>query len=118
MSLCFWREAPLVHTCFTHTINEVINGEMDIRNIKFISIQAGAKLGGHSHSYLEGRFILKGEIEYTLRLGSEVQTIELRAGDVMILKPNVVHNAETKTAVEMIDFSACGFFSSDFNNET
>lgn len=119
MSLFHLYKAPRVLQLSTHDIYEVLNGQMDVRNIKLLHINAGVTLGGHSHDFYEGKMLLDGKILYQLkhRFNNFPEArIVMEPYDVMILAPNVIHTAYFPERCTVIDFSALGFFSSSFNN--
>lgn len=120
MSLYHLYKAPLVLDKPTHKIFEILNGQMDVRNIKLLRINAGVTLGGHSHDFYEGKVLLNGKIVYQLKhrfdTAPEARDIVMEPYDVMILAPNVIHTAYFPEPCVVIDFSALGFFSSGFNN--
>jgi uncharacterized RmlC-like cupin family protein len=98
---------------------EILNGQIDVRNIKLLTVKAGSIIGGQSHAYHEAKYMISGEMRYRLASrGGERSEVTLRGGDLMILAPYIFHEAEFIKDTLVMDFSDVGFFSTEFNNQS
>ena len=99
------------------TTTELLNGQLDIRNVKLLKVNGGTKVGGHSHPYFEAKYLLAGRARYTVTCQGLIEQFDFLEGELLIMAPHIVHTAEFPIYSVLLDFSEVGFISSDLNNE-
>ena len=115
-------KANLVHEDPRRKLVELMNGEMNIKNIKILDVKEDSFLGGqtgHWHQYGEMMHILKGEaVNYVMENidTGEKETFHLKEGDTVFRTGRIIHGGDFKKGTIVLDGSCEMFVSDDFNN--
>lgn len=105
-------KSHIVHAGKAYFIEEVMNGQIGVRNAKIMRIGAGTEFPGHRHPYYEAAYIISGEMRYRFSDGEYT----LPPGELMIKCPNIWHAATVPVDTVVFCFAEQSFVASDFNN--
>lgn len=102
----------------THTIDEIFNGELLVRNAKILTVKAGTVLGNHMHWFAEARLLISGCVDYEVvnKVTGERDAFRMTPGMIFYTTPHVVHTATFREDSVMLDLSEGAFVSREFNN--
>ncbi len=97
---------------------EVQNGQLNIKNLKFLQVKKKSYLGGHWHTYPEVMYILKGKADYTMKNidTGEEETFQLEEGDVVFRTGRIVHGGTFTKESIILDGATETYVSQDFND--
>lgn len=111
--------AKIVHSDERRDIIEIMNGEMNIRNLKILVIKKGEQiLGNHYHWYPEIMYVMKGKCHYYLKnkITGETEEMDIKEGEVMIKTPMIVHTCLAYEDTILIDGAAEAWVSEEYNH--
>jgi len=118
----FIKKIDCVHEDERRGIFEMLNGELDVKNIKILKVKEDSFLGtkdGHYHVYPEVMYILEGSVvDYKMKNldTGEEEVFTLEAGDVVFRTGRIVHGGTFKKGTIVIDGACNAYISQDFND--
>ena len=113
------RKIKLVHEDERRKILEIMNGELNIKNMKILDVKEDSYLGGHWHQYAEVMYMMKGKAtNYVMKNidTNESETFDLEEGDVVFRTGRIVHGGNFKAGSIVIDGACESYVSTDFND--
>lgn len=116
------RKIEKVHEDDRRSIMEIMNGELNVKNLKILDVKETCYLGGkegHWHQYPEVMCILKGKaIDYTMTNidTNETEVFQLEEGDVVFRTGRIIHGGIFEGGSLVVDGSCEMYISADFND--
>lgn len=102
------------------SIFEILNGQLNIKNMKILKVKKGQQLlGNHWHPYAEVMYILKGASPiYKMKNidTNEEETFNLQEGDVVFRTGRIVHAGWFDEGSIVIDGACEPYLNQDFND--
>lgn len=115
----FIKKAEIVNEDDRRQIVEIMNGQLEIKNMKVLIVKEDSYLGGHWHTYSEIMHILKGRvINYKMKNidTGEEETFTLEEGDTVFRTGRIVHGGDFTKGSIVIDGATETYVSRDFND--
>ncbi len=113
------RKINLVHEDERRGIWEIMNGELQIKNMKILKVKEDSYLGGHWHVYGEVMHVLKGsakDYKMTNLDTGETETYQLEEGDTVFRTGRIVHGGTFLKGSIVVDGACEMYLSADFND--
>lgn len=116
------RKIREVHEDERRKIMEIMNGELNVKNLKILEVKEDCYLGGkdgHFHQYPEIMYIMKGSAQdYTMTNidTNETEIFNLEEGDIVFRTGRIIHGGTFKAGTIVIDGSCEMYISADFND--
>jgi len=115
----FINKAVLVSDDERRNIIEIMNGDMNVKNLKILNVKKGGLiLGNHWHPYGELMYVLKGSGHYHMKDmdTGESEEYDLVEGDVVYRGPRISHAGHFIEGSILIDGACETYVSADFND--
>ena len=115
----FIKKAVLVSDDERRNIIEIMNGDMNVKNLKILNVKKGGLiLGNHWHPYGELMYVLKGSGHYHMKDmdTGESEEYDLVEGDVVYRGPRISHAGHFIEGSILIDGACETYVSADFND--
>lgn len=112
-------KAKIVSDDKRRTIYEIMNGQLNIKNMKILKVKKGKQLlGNHWHPYSEVMYILKGSAKYRMKNldTGEIEDYDLKEGDVVFRTGRIVHAGIFTEDSIIVDGAENTYISQDFND--
>ena len=119
MNGVYVKKANMVSDDERRTIIEIMNGDMNIKNLKILNVKKGQLiLGNHWHPYGELMYVLKGSGHYHMyNIDTEEQEeYDLKEGDVVYRGPRIAHAGYFEEGSILIDGACETYVNTDFND--
>ena len=113
------KKANMVSDDERRTIIEIMNGDMNIKNLKILNVKKGELiLGNHWHPYGEVMYILKGGGHYIMKNidTKEQEEFDVQEGDVVYRGPRITRAGYFTEGSILIDGACETYVSPDFND--
>jgi len=113
------QKAKIVSSDDRRDIIEIMNGQLNIKNMKVLKVKKGEQLlGNHWHPYPEVMYILKGKARYIMKNidTGEFEHFDLVEGDVVFRTGRITHAGYFSEDSIIIDGAAESYISQDFND--
>lgn len=112
------KKAEIVSSDDRRDIIEIMNGQINVRNMKVLKMKKGELLGNHWHPYPEVMYILQGKVKYKMKNidTGEIEDYDLESGDVVFRTGRIVHAGYFSEDSIVIDGAAEPYLSQDFND--
>lgn len=115
----FINKAVLVSDDERRNIIEIMNGDMNVKNLKILNVKKSKLiLGNHWHPYAELMYVLKGSGHYHMKNidTGESEEFDLEEGDVVYRGPRISHAGYFTEGSILIDGACETYVSADFND--
>lgn len=98
-------KVKVAHEDERRRLSAIFNGEFIAKQVKLINVKKASTLGNHYHYYSELFYVLQGKATYTLENVNtrERQLLKLKAGDRVIIGPEIAHKAEMEKGTVMVE---------------
>lgn len=105
MNGVYLSTVPVAHEDERRSLSAIFNGEFVARQVKVLKIKKPSILGNHYHEYSELFYVFDGEVTYTLESTEtgDRQVVKMKAGDRLIISPQIAHKAEMTEGTVMIE---------------
>jgi len=112
-------KAKIVNEDNRRKIVELMNGQLNIKNIKIMIVKEDSYLGGHWHTYSEVMHMFKGSVkDYKMKNidTGEEETFQLEEGDTVFRTGRIIHGGIFTKGSIVIDGAVESYISGDFND--
>ncbi len=117
------QKGKLVSDDNRRSILEVMNGQMAVRNLKFIRVKDNPDkecvvLAGHYHTYPEFRYMVSGTATFRFRdmITAQEETVDVSEGDVVFADGYIHHVGTISAGAVILEGATEMYFDPNYND--